>query len=174
MKIIDLTGNEIDYTEGMSVHLEKGVYYLMSQQEIADNTTPPEELLQEAKNEKIKELESLYSDAQWIRVKNGHTFMIPLKGEFFNVVVANQVLAAKVNGSASLRAPDIDKNIQTLIDIPYSEWEKFFLVAKRISFSNLILKEDKIVDINACLASSDLNATDLNIFPEIQQVLIDI
>ncbi|MFT6151379.1 MAG: hypothetical protein ACJAY9_000768 [Flavobacteriales bacterium] len=146
-----------------------------SQSQKEDDLLPSaEELLQEAKNEKIKELESLYSDAQWIKVKNGHTFMIPLKGEFFNVVVANQVLAAKVNGSASLRAPDIDKNIQTLIDIPYSEWEKFFLVAKRISFSNLILKEDKIVDINACLASSDLSAVDLNIFPEIEQVLIDI
>jgi hypothetical protein len=173
MKIIDLTGNEIDYTEGMSVHLKKGVYYLMSQQEIADNTTPPEELLQEAKNEKIKELESLYSDAQWIRVKNGHTFMIPLSGEGFNKVEI-QANAALMNGSASLRWKDIEGNTQALFDIPLLEWEKFFLVAKRISFSNFNLKEDKILDIDACLASSDLSAVDLNIFPEIEQVLIDI
>jgi hypothetical protein len=146
-----------------------------SQSQKEDDLLPSaEELLQEAKNEKIKELESLYSNAQFIRVKNGHTFMIPLKGEFFNVVVANQVLAAKVNGSASLRAPDIDKNIRTLMDIPYSEREKFFKPAKLISFANFNLKEDKILNINACLTSSDLNDTDLNIFPEIEQVLIDI
>ena len=36
------------------------------------------------------------------------------------------------------------------------------------------LKEDKILNINACLTSSDLNDTGLNIFPEIEQVLIDI
>jgi hypothetical protein len=146
-----------------------------SQSQKEDDLLPSaEELLQEAKNEKIKELESLYSNAQFIRVINGHTFMIPLKGEFFNVVVANQVLAAKVNGSASLRAPDIDKNIRTLMGIPYSEWEKFFKPAKLISFANFNLKEDKILNINACLTSSDLNDTDLNIFPEIEQVLIDI
>jgi hypothetical protein len=71
-------------------------------------------------------------------------------------------------------APDIDKNIRTLMDIPYSEREKFFKPAKLISFANFNLKEDKILNINACLTSSDLNDTGLNIFPEIEQVLIDI
>ena len=133
----------------------------------------PEELLQEAKDIKLIELETIYAQFQWIRVINGHTFMIPLSGEGFKQV-SNQANAAKINGSASLRWPDIDGNIRTLFNIPLSEWLKFFSPAKSISEINYFSKEDKILQINACLTSSALNAVDINIFPPIIEVQIDI
>lgn len=127
-----------------------------------------------SKETKLKLLDNLYTAAQYIKVINGHSFLIPLKGDTFNILITNQVLAAQVAGSASLSFPDINGMMQTLIDVPFSEWQKFYIKAKKISFSNLILRDDKITEINNCQTSKELDEIDLNIFPAIDAVIIDI
>ena len=132
------------------------------------------ELLVRGQGEKIRQLEIAYTNAQVILVTNGHSFYVPLKGYFYNVTLTQKLSAAARNGQASLSAIDTDKNKRTLHNIPYSEWLKFSKKADPISFSNWNLKDLKITEINNCATMEELNLVNLDIFPEIEQVLIDI
>jgi hypothetical protein len=169
MKIINLDGNEIDYIEGMPVKMNDGIYYLMSEEEILANQ-PDLSLL---KRSKLELLETAYVNAQYIRIKNGHTFMIPLKGDFFNFVIKGQIDSAKDFGSAPLVCPDISGKIQILKAIPYTMWEAFWNTAKPISQSNMLLKTEKQIEISNC-NSEQLNLVNVNVFPAIQEIILDL
>lgn len=134
-------------------------------------------IINDLKLVKLSSLDDYYTAAQYIKVTNEDNsiiFIIPLKGDTFNIQITNQVLAAQVVGNASLIFPDINGVMQTIIDLAFSEWQKFYVKAKTISFSNLILKTDKIIEINNCQTAEELNKVNLDIFPAIDKVIIDI
>lgn len=170
LKVIDLEGNKIDYVEGMSVRMQDGVYYLLSDYEILENQ-PNVGIL---KKNKLEELEAVYTNAQWISLTAGYTFAVPLKGDFFNVLLTNQVLAAQVVGYASLILQDATGQMRVLQDVPFEKWKAFYTVAKDISFSNLILKNQKQVEIMSAQSEEQLSAISIEIFPPIQQIAIQI
>jgi hypothetical protein len=132
------------------------------------------ELLIGEQGEKTRQLEIAYTNAQFILVTNGHSFYIPLKGYFYNVTLTQKLSAAAINGQASLSAIDTNGDKRTLNNIPYSEWLKFSKKADPISFSNWNLKDLKIIEIDNCTTMEELNLVNLDIFPAIEEVLINI
>ena len=134
----------------------------------------PPEILNDAKKIKVLELEKTYTSAQLIQLHAGYTFAVPLKGDFFNVLLTNQVLAAQVVGYASLILQDTEGQMRVLQDVPFDKWKYFYTIAKDISFSNLILKNQKQVEIMSAQSEEQLAAISLDIFPAIQEVIIDI
>lgn len=170
MKIIDLDGKEIDYVVGMSVREEGGVYYLMNEEQMEANKPS----LRALRIQKLEALEAAYTSAQWIKLKANYDFVIPLKGDFFNVLLTNQIFAAQVIGYASLILQDQLGQTRVLENIAFEKWKEFYTVAKDISFSNLILKNQKILEINAASNADQIDAISLDVFPAIQQIVIQI
>lgn len=132
----------------------------------------PEELLQGAKDKKIQELELAYRNAQRIRVKNGHTFFVPLAGSDW-VTIETACLSAQMRGVADLIWKDIDGNIQTLRDLPLVEWDKFYNTAKPIGVSNKDIRVRKEIEINNCQTQAELNTVVWS-FPAITEVIVEI
>lgn len=131
-----------------------------------------EMLLESAKSKKIQELETAYRAAQWIQVRNGHIFFVPLAGSDW-VTIETACLSAYMRGVADLIWQDIDGNIQTLKDLPLTEWQKFYSTAKPIGVSNKDIRVRKEIDINNCQTQAELDAV-VWIFPAITEVIVDI
>ncbi|MGL5113590.1 MAG: hypothetical protein ACRC6O_13235 [Flavobacterium sp.] len=133
-----------------------------------------EQLLKEAKEQKIEQLEVAYTNAQLLKVVNGHTFLIPIAGDYFNQTISGQFNAAVGLGKAALIYPDINGQIVFEPKIPVAEWIKFYEPAKDIGVSNKLLKTYKEQEIKNCKDLATLNLIPLNIFPPIQEVILDI
>jgi hypothetical protein len=129
--------------------------------------------LAELKVAKLSELKFNYSYAQLIQLQNGHTFQIPLMGEAFNLV-QTQYLSSQARGFAPLRWPDVDGVMRILRDIPASTWQSFYMVAKVTSEENYFMQQDLILEIAACTEEASLNLIDLNPFPAIQTITLDL
>ena len=168
MKIINLDGKEIDYIEGMQVKMDNGIYYIMSDEEIL--ALQPD--LAVLKRSKLELLEKVYTGAQYIKVVNGHTFYIPLKGEFYNTHITQKLTVAQSRGYATLVAQDMTGAGITIEDVPYSFWKKFIEVADPISISNFNLKNSYLEQIK--IATQEELAIITFSFPAIKEVLMDL
>lgn len=131
-----------------------------------------EQLLEENKEKKIQELEVAYRAAQWIQVRNGHIFYVPLAGSDW-VTIETACLSAYMRGAADLIWQDINGQVQTLKDLPLIEWQKFYNKAKPIGVSNKDIRVRKEVEINNCQTQAELDAV-VWTFPAITEVIVDI
>jgi len=131
-----------------------------------------EQLLEEAKTLKINGLENDYINSQWLSVKNGHEFIVPLAGDNWKKI-ENACFSAGRLGVADLIWQDINGEFQLLKDLPVAEWYKFYAFAKPIGVSNKALRVIKEVEIASCKSQDELNTITWN-FPAIQQILIDL
>lgn len=132
-----------------------------------------QQILNEAKEAKILELKDAYTIAQNIKVINGHTFLIPLKGDFYNIVINQKVTAAISKGSSSLEIVDVNGSLITLNEMPLSKWKIIHSISDTISFSNFSLKNKKIAEIEDCNSLEDLEEININVFPEIQEINLE-
>jgi hypothetical protein len=132
----------------------------------------PEQLLQEAKEQKIRQLEVVYTNAQLIKIVNGNTFYVPLKGEFYNTHITQKLTVAQSRGYATLVAQDTTGALIKKEDIAYSFWKKFIEIADPISISNFDLKEKYLNEIKTA-TQEELNAITFS-FPSIKEVEMDL
>lgn len=132
-----------------------------------------EKNLAELKIERLDELESNYTAAQKIYLQNGHIFIISLKGNDF-LDIERQINAAQNLGSASLISVDTTGVLRVINNIPYAIWLEFYELAKNISVSNLALKFETIIAIKTAQSIVGLEAININQFPAIQTITLDL
>lgn len=151
----------------------------MPQPSISEITQKVEELktldgLNAAKAQVVAALEERYRTAQAIRIVNGHTFIAPLWGSTFNTDLVKKVNDAREYGIANLIFPDINGALQVIEDVPYSEWKKFYDIAHVVSDQNFILKNRLLVQIQQAKSVGDLSQIDVDVFPEVQQIELEL
>jgi len=122
---------------------------------------------------KITELENNYIAAQKIKIQNGHTFIINLRGDDFRDV-ERQVNAANILGKADLIAKDLDGVLQVIKDIPKALWITFYEIAKVISVDNLGLKSQAAAAISLSTTIEEVSLVNTNPFPAIETIVLDI
>lgn len=110
---------------------------------------------------KTRELEKAYLEAQTCKIINGHTFIIPLSGNFFTQDIKGQVDEANLLGSASLVCKDIEGKTIILKDLPKELWNYFWQQAKPLSTKNFAIKELLNEKIKNCTTVEELNAIDI-------------
>jgi len=94
-------------------------------------------LLQNAKDNKIEEMEESYNKAQKIRIINGVTFDMPIRGELFNITMPQIIAYGKSNeeGNSYIRITDIS-NIVFTGQLPYDLLEEVYNISYEISIKN--------------------------------------
>lgn len=123
-------------------------------------------------NDKTLELSAAYTAAQQISVTYGNTFLIPLIGNFFDIVAANQVLEAQISGSASLLATDVNGVQQLISEVPFADWLAFYKTAKKTAFGNIVINNQLLSQIASAKTVDDVSAIDVNVFPPMVSITI--
>lgn len=128
--------------------------------------------LESAKLQKKDELEKAYDNAQWVKVENGISFDVKLRGELF-VLLRQKVVDAENSGKASFTITQEDGLNYTVKDIPHKEWKTFFATVQPISENNFNIKANYQNQIHEAKSLEDLNKIQFT-FPKIQTVNINL
>lgn len=125
---------------------------------------------------KLQELKSAYIAAQSCKIINGHTFIIPLHGEFFTRDVKGQVDEANLFGKATLVCKDINGNSVILEDLPKELWNYFWQQTKPLSTKNYGIKQLLEERISDCNTSEELDSIDIlaELPPSTLEIIIDL
>lgn len=131
------------------------------------------ECLLSVKELKLKELDKKYKESQYIFVKNGHTFKLPLRNDDGYLLFKEKVNLASLYGSAFFSWKDYATNERIVKTFSKEIWLKVGESAEKISCLNWNhYKEifDKINDVQL----SDKEILEIKIdFPEIETIEID-
>lgn len=108
-----------------------------------------EVLLQNAKDDKIEEIEEIYCKVQQVKIINGVTFYMPIRGELFNVTFPQMIAAGRniEEGNSYVRIVDINKTIFTG-KMPYDLLQEVYNICYEISITNNNDKHYFIDEIN--------------------------
>jgi len=133
-------------------------------------------IIDRLRDEKQKELKSAYIAAQSCKIINGHTFIIPLLGDFFTKDVKGQVDEATKFGVASLVRKDIYGKVIVLEDLPKELWDYFWQQTKPLSTKNYGIKELLEERISDCNTSEELDSIDIltELPPSTLEIIIDL
>ena len=131
-----------------------------------------QEELKKQKTNKENEVAIAYEEAQYIKIQNGHTFIVQLKSENF-LNIERQVFSANIRGFADLIASTIDGNLQVIKNIPKEQWNIFYERAKDISVNNLFLKTQFLFAIKSALTQEELQNINIT-FPLIQTIILSL
>jgi len=124
---------------------------------------------------KLSEIAAEYSKSQYMIIStNNFQFEVSVVGDYFNTIVANQVLQAQVLGSAPLLVTDMNGEQQIILNVDVSVWISFFKQAKEISFNNFVTYQNKLNELNNAQTKDELSAIQVDVFPPVGTISFNI
>jgi len=144
-------------------------------EEITDNELNNllSECLLSVKELKLKELDKKYKESQYIFVKNGHTFKVPLRNDDGYFIFKDKVNLASLYGSAFFSWNDYATGKRVTQTFSKEIWLKVGEFAEKISCLNWNHYKDIFDKINDA-ELSDEEILEIKIdFPEVETIEID-
>lgn len=124
-------------------------------------------LLQNAKNDKIKEIEETYNKVQYVKIVNGITFYMPIRGDLFNVILPQviKIGQGRKDNLSYLRVVNSINNIEYVGKLPYDLLDDIYQKTYDISINNNNNKHAFIKEINAKQELENVKNYNFNYIP---------
>ena len=121
-------------------------------------------LLNKYKEEKIKEVEDKYNACQYVKIVNGITFYMPIRGDLFNITLPLVIRMGqgRKDNLSYLRVMNSINNIEYVGKLPYDLLNDIYQKTYDISINNNNNKHAFIKEINAKQEVEDIKNYSFN------------